>query len=58
MNAFAGLAIIVAALLGIAGWVMNIVKLFGIETLQFTGELIIRVVGIFIPFIGAIVGYF
>lgn len=39
------------------GWVWNIVKLVGMTLDPITGLLIVRVVGIFIPPLGAIVGY-
>lgn len=44
--------------IGAAGWVWNIVKLAGSDFGVFTGLLIVRVVGIFVPPVGAIVGYF
>lgn len=43
---------------GVVGWFMNIVKVFGLWSSDITTELIIRLVGIPIPFIGAIAGYF
>ena len=39
------------------GWVMNIVALTHMSIPPFTGMLILRVVGIFIPPIGRVVGY-
>ncbi len=43
---------------GIAGYVMNIVDLVGMSVSPITAELIVRVVGIFLPPVGAIAGYF
>ena len=39
------------------GWVWNIVKLVGMTLDPITGMLIVRVIGIFIPPLGAVVGY-
>jgi hypothetical protein len=38
------------------GWVANIVALFNLDT--FGGELVIRVVGIFLALLGAVLGFF
>jgi hypothetical protein len=40
----------------IAGWIMNIISLFGMETVT-TIEGILRIVGIFIAPLGSIMGY-
>lgn len=40
------------------GWVWNIVKLVGMSMDVISGLLIVRVVGIFVPPLGAVVGYF
>jgi hypothetical protein len=39
----------------IIGWVANIVKLFSLDT--FSGELVIRVFGIFLAPLGAVLGF-
>ena len=39
------------------GWVWNIIKLIGMTIDPITGLLIVRVIGIFIPPIGVIVGF-
>lgn len=41
----------------VAGWVINILEVFGSNFSVITGELVLRVVGIFIPPIGAVMGY-
>lgn len=41
---------------GVWGWVWNIIKVFSVSELG--TEFILRVVGIFLPIIGAIYGYF
>ena len=55
-----GLIVLVIWILAVVGWVMNIVKLIG-----FTGTIaafgvieILRVVGIFVAPLGAVLGYF
>jgi len=40
------------------GWVMNIVHLVHQESIGFTGETIIRIIGIFLAPIGSIMGWF
>jgi hypothetical protein len=47
-----------ALLAGGIGWVWNIVKIVGSDFGQITGLLIIRIIGVFLPPLGAIVGYF
>lgn len=48
----------VVALAGAVGWVWNIVKLVGMSFDPLTGLLAVRIVGIFVPPLGAVVGYF
>jgi len=45
-------------LAGIYGWIMNIIELVGFESLVFSGKIIVAVIGIFVPPIGAIMGLF
>jgi hypothetical protein len=40
------------------GWVLNIVDLFSMSFSTLTGEVVLRVVGVFIPPLGAILGWF
>jgi hypothetical protein len=40
------------------GWIANIVTIFGLTVADSIGEIVVRVIGVFIPFIGAILGYF
>lgn len=42
---------------GIIGWVMNIVKLFGMINDPITGMAILRGVGIFLAPLGAVLGF-
>ena len=41
----------------VIGWIWNIVKLVGMTLDPITGMLIVRVIGIFVPPLGAVVGY-
>lgn len=49
--------ILVLGALGIGGWIANIVKLFGSSFDPLTGEVILRVIGIFAAPLGAIMGF-
>lgn len=42
---------------GIWGWIWNIVKLIAMSFDPLTGLLAVRIIGIFIPPLGSIVGY-
>lgn len=43
---------------GLVGWVMNIVDVVNSDFDPITGMLVVRIVGIFIPPLGAVLGYF
>ena len=45
-------------LVGLGGWVANIVKLIGMDFANITGMLIVRAAGIFVPPLGAVLGFF
>ncbi|ANA49757.1 hypothetical protein PUNNY_71 [Escherichia phage_vB_EcoD_Punny] len=51
----AGIAFFSLWIAAIAGWIMNIVEMFGDIT---TNELIIRAIGIFVAPAGALMGWF
>jgi hypothetical protein len=53
----AGVIILLTLAFGFIGWVLNIIAIFNSGYLP-TGELILRVVGIFIAPLGAIMGLF
>jgi hypothetical protein len=57
MKVLLSLAYLAIFLFTCYGWVMNIVKLFGMATDTITGELVVRIVGIFIAPIGVVAGY-
>lgn len=40
----------------VVGWGLNIIKLFGADTIS--GEVVVRVIGVFAAPFGAILGYF
>ena len=51
------LFVVLVVLLGSVGWVWNIVKIAGSDFAQITGMLILRVVGVFLAPLGAVLGY-
>ena len=51
------LFIIALWVLGLGGWVANIVKLVGMDFGAITGLLIVRAIGIFIAPLGAVMGF-
>ena len=57
MKAF-GLGFIALWILVIVGWVMNIVALWGASFDPLTGPVILRIVGIFVAPLGAVLGLF
>ena len=56
-NVFA-IAIIAAIAAAVFGWVMNIVNLFGMIDASIDAEFVLRLVGVFVAPLGAILGYF
>ena len=57
MKAFFNLAV-VSGLIGLlVGWVMNIIALFDLTLQSPLGWIIGRVIGVFIPFVGGVLGY-
>ena len=50
------IAILILSIAGVIGWIINFAKLLGGDML-ITGEFILRIIGIFVPPIGAIMGY-
>lgn len=61
MRIFSG-AFIMVWLAAAAGWIMNIGKLFTVfvsnDTLQVTGILVGRIIGVFFAPLGCVLGYF
>lgn len=55
---YMNLSIVVFALLGIGGWVANIVKLIGILDGGLTAMFVARIVGVFAAPLGAVLGFF
>jgi len=51
------LIILVIFLVGSIGWVMNIVSLAHSSFEPLTGMVVLRVIGIFVPPLGAVLGY-
>ncbi len=54
---FTWLMILTVVILGFAGWVMNIMTIAGSNFNDLTGLLVLRVVGIFIAPMGAVLGW-
>ncbi len=52
------LMVVAVLLAGTAGYILNIVKVLGMTFATITAELVIRIIGIFLPFVGAVAGYF
>jgi hypothetical protein len=52
------LLVVIFWIVAIAGWVMNIVSIAGSNFNDITGLLVLRVVGIFVSPLGAVLGYF
>lgn len=48
---------VIVAFVGFGGWIANIVKLVEIVSDPITGMFILRCVGIFVPPLGAIMGF-
>ena len=53
----AGVLAIITILLGLIGWVRNIIQLFTATFHPLTGEIVLKIVGIFIAPLGAIMGW-
>lgn len=54
---FIPLTVLVLSIAGVVGWMINIGKLFGIMHAGITSEFILRILGMFLPPFGAIMGY-
>lgn len=57
-NAIPALLIFVIWLAFVLGWIHNIVVIVGADFSHLTGMLVLRVIGIFVAPIGAVLGYF
>lgn len=57
MKAAAIFALVVVVVAAIGGWIANIVQLFHASFDPLTGLVVLRVIGIFIPPLGAVLGY-
>jgi hypothetical protein len=51
------LFVVALVLLGVGGWIANIVKLTGMDFGSITGMLIVRAVGIFVAPLGSVMGF-
>ena len=41
----------------VAGWIANIVKLFAMDWAQVTVLFVFRAIGVFVPWLGAVLGF-
>ncbi len=59
-NGFTEVTLVFAiiGLLGVGGWIANIVKIIGSDFAHITTILILRFIGIFLAPLGAILGFF
>ena len=60
INSLLSIVVVLLALLGAGGWVANIYKIFttGFEVAQWGGLEVMRIVGIFVAPLGAVLGFF
>jgi hypothetical protein len=56
-NLLVSLTVIAIALAGLVGWVMNIIAITQSNFSDITGILVLRVIGVFMSPLGAIMGY-
>ena len=49
--------IVLIAVFGVGGWIANIVKLVSMTLDPITALVIVRAIGIFVPPLGAVLGY-
>jgi hypothetical protein len=52
------IAIVLIWVVGVIGWIMNIIAIAGSSFDVISGMLILRVIGIFVAPLGAVLGYF
>jgi len=53
-----GMLYLIVGLAGVVGWVMNIVDIVNSDFSSITGMLVVRIIGVFVPPLGAVLGYF
>ena len=58
MNIFSGLVGLAIVVASIYGWIANFVAILFMTSATPVGWIIGRIIGVFVPFIGAILGYF
>jgi hypothetical protein len=58
MNIFAGLVGLGIVIASIYGWIANFVAILFMNADTPLGWVIGRIIGVFVPFIGAVLGYF
>lgn len=58
IDLFASLGLLIVMLLGVGGWIANIVKIVSTMADPISGVFIVRIVGIFAFPLGALLGFF
>jgi hypothetical protein len=48
---------VVVVLVGLLGWVFNVLNILARDSLDPVGLLLLQIIGVFVPLIGAILGY-
>lgn len=49
--------VLLLAVFVIYGWIANIVVIFHADFARLTGVLVLRIIGVFVPIIGGVMGY-
>jgi hypothetical protein len=57
-DSFFGFMIVMIFILGVGGWIWNIVKIVQTLNAELTGMFIARCIGVFVAPIGAVLGFF
>ena len=58
LSAGTEIAILIVFFAGLVGWVMNIAELIGMIGASIDAEFVLRLVGVFVAPLGAVLGYF
>ena len=58
LSAGTAIAILIVFFAGVVGWVMNIAELIGMIGASLDAEFVLRLVGVFVAPLGAVLGYF
>ena len=56
-NLFGVIAVTTVVIASIVGWILNVIAIFGSSFDPLTGVVVLRCIGVFVPPIGAVMGY-